>query len=55
MGKREGRGGWRATFELKANGYEEYTLQSSYNGCYTVDFVVTEKVLLNVIISDMLL
>jgi hypothetical protein len=55
MGNRERRGGWRATFELKANGCEEYTLQSSSNGWNTVDFVVTVKVLLNVIISDMLL
>jgi len=54
-GNRERRGGWRATFELKANGCEEYTLQSSSSGWNTVDFMVTEKVLLNVIISDMLL
>lgn len=53
MGKRERWDGWRATFELKANGYEEYTLQSSYNGWNPVDFVVTEKVLLNVIISNL--
>lgn len=45
----------RATCELKANGCGEYTLQSSSNGWNTVDFVVTEKVLLNLIISDMLL
>lgn len=55
MGNRHRRGDWRATFELKANGCEEYTLQSSSNGWNTVDFVVTEEILLNVIIYDMLL
>ena len=37
---------------LKANGCEEYTLQSSSNGWNTVDFVVPKKNLINVIISD---
>ena len=55
MGNRQRRGDWRATFELKANGCEEYTLQSSSNGWNTVDFVVAEEILLNVIIYDMLL
>ena len=55
MGNREDGACWRATCELKANGCGEYTLQSSSNGWNTVDFVVTEKVLLNIIISDMLL
>lgn len=55
MGNRERGDGWRATFELKANECEEYTLQSTSYGWNTVDFMVKEKVLLNVIISDMLL